>query len=191
MGFGTWMLMGMAALFFDTTGALINLIPGVGQVLEEFNDAFADMVFWLWFKMKGGTYSKTTLFGTFIVKFIPFLDILPEYTLMIILLYFQAKAKKVVAKVPSGTLAVSTLESKAQMARANQERIKNELRQTSTPSQTSRPMKNFNSGERRPIDRKQNQNLQASPGKVLEMTKKDIEEREKTIKEREKQRLAS
>jgi hypothetical protein len=89
----TWLLLAMTGLFFDTTGAILNLIPGAGQFLDEGNDLVADGVFLLWFKMNGMKYSKTTVFGSFIVKFIPLLNILPEYFLMIILLFLQARAK--------------------------------------------------------------------------------------------------
>ena len=90
---GTWMLMGGVGLFFDTTGALVNLIPVAGQIMDVGNDLFADATFLLWFTMKGMRYSKSTAFGTFILKFVPILNILPEYTLMIVLLYLQSKKK--------------------------------------------------------------------------------------------------
>lgn len=98
----TWFLMAMTGLFFDTTGALLNLIPVAGQVLDEGNDLVADGIFLLWFKMNGMKYSKTTVFGSFIVKFVPLLNILPEYFLMIILLYLQARAKTPPPQPPVG-----------------------------------------------------------------------------------------
>jgi hypothetical protein len=88
---GTWWLMGLVAIFFDTTGAGANLIfPVVGQIL---NDLVADGAFWLWFKMMGMKYSKVTVWSSFAAKFIPILDLFPEYSLMVLLLYVQSKAK--------------------------------------------------------------------------------------------------
>jgi len=91
---GTWWLMGLVALFFDGVGAGVNLIPIAGQILDMMNDLIADFTFWLWFKMKGAKYSKVTMFGAFIVKFIPIVNILPEYSGMIVIMYMQSRAAK-------------------------------------------------------------------------------------------------
>jgi hypothetical protein len=105
--FGTWLLWGGTALFFDTTGAIAGsfdfILPSVGTFLEFLNDAFADATFLLWFRLKGHKYSKRTVLGTFIIKFIPLLSLLPEYTLMIVLLYGQEKAKKAMPLLEKAT----------------------------------------------------------------------------------------
>lgn len=123
IGTSTWMLLGGTALFFDTTGALVNIIPIAGVVFEELNDLFADMTFWLWFTLLGTKYSKTTLFGSFALKFIPGINLLPEYTIAMVMLYMQSKSKKVIAKVPGGNLAMKRIDSKNQQARTYQARV--------------------------------------------------------------------
>jgi hypothetical protein len=166
---GTWFLMGGVALFFDTTGALINLIPVAGQILEEGNDLFADATFWLWFTIKGSKYSKKTMFGTFILKFVPFLNMLPEYTLMIIMMYIQSKGKKVTAKIPGGKKTVSALEHGAEMARENQERIKKELGQSS--SKTHQPLQNISNTQNNP--NKQVLQKMSGPSQIIEMERQN------------------
>ncbi len=109
LSIGNWMLKGSVALFFDTTGALINLLPVAGQILEEFNDLFADGVFLLWFTLDGVKYSKNTMFGSFVLKFIPILNMLPEYTLMIIIMYMKSKKDAAVRKTVGGGSIARTI----------------------------------------------------------------------------------
>jgi hypothetical protein len=103
---GTWMLMIGTALFFDACEALISLVPILGEIVSVLIDMLAFGTFWLWFKMHGASYSKKTFLGGFIVGFIPIINMLPECTLTIVMLYFDAKAKKAIAIVPGGQLAV-------------------------------------------------------------------------------------
>ncbi len=105
MGVGTWMFCIGIALFFDALEALISLIPVAGEIIAMGIDGVAFATFWLIFKMNNETYSKKTFIGGFVVGFIPIVNMLPECTLTIIMLYINSKAQKVVAKVPGGQLA--------------------------------------------------------------------------------------
>lgn len=104
----TWMLMIGVALFFDTSEALISLVPILGEILSVLLDIFVFATFWLWFKIKGEKYSRSTMIGGFIIGLVPIINILPEATLTIVLLYFSAKAKKAANVVPGGNAFLKT-----------------------------------------------------------------------------------
>lgn len=103
ISFGTWMVLIGVALFFDTLEALISLIPIAGEIIAIGINGFAFAIFWLIFKMNGETYSKKTVLTGFIIGFIPFVNMLPECTLTIVKLYFDAKMKKKVLAAGSVT----------------------------------------------------------------------------------------
>lgn len=170
---GTWIIIIITALFFDTTGALFNLIPVAGQVIAIGNDMFADATFWLWFKLKGANYSKTTLFGTMVLKFIPFLDVLPEYTLAMLLLYFQAKKNAVVAQVPGADL----IAQKKQLAMLAQQRSQGATnQQNKDTTQYNRPQtKNIPNTQSKPSE-KEHETAHTGPAEVVEMQKRKTPE---------------
>ncbi len=96
-----WIFLICVALFFDVLEAVfVETIIG-GTLI----DIFAFATFALIFKMNGEKYSKKTFFGGFIIGFIPILNMLPECTASIVMLYLDAKAKNALAKVPGGQLA--------------------------------------------------------------------------------------
>lgn len=109
IGTGTWMILIGLALFFDVLEAAVGWIPAVGQILSTFIDMFAFATFWLIFQLNGETYSKKTILVGFLIGFIPIINMLPECTATIVKLYFDAKAKKMVAKAGSVTKVAETV----------------------------------------------------------------------------------
>lgn len=96
---GKWWIKIGVAIFFDVVKWLLLLIPVIGEILGEFADIIFFCTFWLWFKMDGASYSKNTLIAGAVIGAIPILgELIPEWTLAILRLYFDAKAQKVLAK---------------------------------------------------------------------------------------------
>ncbi len=107
---GNWFIKIGVAIFFDVVKWVLLLIPVAGEIIGELADFVFLATFWLWFKIEGHSYSKSNLVGAAIVGAIPVIgEIIPEWTLSIIMLYVQAKAQKVAAKVPGGQMAEKTL----------------------------------------------------------------------------------
>jgi hypothetical protein len=105
----TKMLMLGVAMFFDASQFVINFLPVLGQVLSIFIGIFAQMTFWLWFKIKGVSYNSSkrlAAFATgFIVGLVPILDALPELTLEVAMILGTLEAeKKIATKVPGGAM---------------------------------------------------------------------------------------
>lgn len=120
---GTWMILVGIAVFFDVLEAGISLIPFLGEIIAEGIDVFAFATFWLIFKTHGEKYSKGTMLTGAIIGFIPIINMLPECTVTIVKLYFDAKKKNTLAKM-SGANNVTRMTPKD--ARAT-ERDTNEL----------------------------------------------------------------
>lgn len=85
------------AIFFDGLQAAIQTIPILGQILSGFVAIFAFLTFWLWFKLHGvklATGKRAASMGLgFIFELIPFLNILPAWTLAVTLTAFDTKVK--------------------------------------------------------------------------------------------------
>lgn len=111
IGKGTWMILIGTAIFFDVIEALISLIPILGEIIAMAIDALAFATFWLIFKMNDHEYSRRAFLGGFIVGFIPIINMLPECTLSIVMLYFDAKARNALAKVPGGGMVETAIAS--------------------------------------------------------------------------------
>ncbi len=102
-------LMLVVAVFFDVVKFGINFIPILGQVLAILVGIFAQMTFWLWFKMKGVSYNSAKrlipVISATLIGFVPFLDMIPDLTLEMIFVLGTLKAEEVLEKVPGGQTA--------------------------------------------------------------------------------------
>ncbi len=102
-------LMLVVAIFFDVVKFGINFIPVLGQVLSVFVGIFAQMTFWLWFKMKGVSYNSSKrlipVISATLIGFIPFLDMIPDLTFEMLFVLGTLKAEEVLEKVPGGKMA--------------------------------------------------------------------------------------
>lgn len=88
-----WLMLGFA-IFLDTLGILIQLIPAAGQILATCIGIFGQLLFWFWFTINGVTFNtKKALrfFGTNILELIPFINALPALTTSVILTLHQVK----------------------------------------------------------------------------------------------------
>lgn len=100
------------AIFFDSIQALINLIPGEGQVLSIITSFIAYMTFYLMFKLNGLKFydRKSIVFP--IIEAIPVINILPSFTAMTVRRIATIKAEEVVNKVPMANTAINKVNSK-------------------------------------------------------------------------------
>lgn len=98
------------ALFFDTLIALIDLFDlftfGLASILlGSLFDFFALMTFTFWFKIKGASFGArrtTSIVAGFVTKFIPFVDMLPDWTIAIFFSFMQENINAVSATLPAG-----------------------------------------------------------------------------------------
>ena len=94
-----------AALLFDSTQALVNLAPYVGQVLSSGIDLLALMFFSLWFVLKGQKLLTARhlrrLGGGFLIEIVPLINILPAWSFMIALYALDNKVKELKPSAPT------------------------------------------------------------------------------------------
>lgn len=94
--------LGAVALFFDIIGGLISLIdfliPPVGEIINAITTfPLATFTLYLLYKRRGIEFkdTKTLLrfWGSLVIGFIPYLAILPEYLLNVVLVTIATKAE--------------------------------------------------------------------------------------------------
>lgn len=98
----TIFLMLFTSLFFDGFQALIGWIPYIGNVIAGLIGFFAFMTFWLWLHMKGIKMMTPKRFGTLglggVIEMIPFVNILPAWTMVIAYIIGTTKIKEIVGE---------------------------------------------------------------------------------------------
>lgn len=103
-------LMISVAFFYDLVQALFDLlhfIPVVGNVIATIVTALLSVVAWLtfyvWFKMHGVHFHTAkraiTMGAGFLIELIPILNILPVWTLAVVLIFLTARMPKIVQTV--------------------------------------------------------------------------------------------
>lgn len=103
----TAILMIWLALFYDGTQFLLNFIPVIGNMLSSLLiGLWAWLSFYIWFKIKGVSFSKPTrsitLFGAGITEMVPILNALPAWTLAVLILIATTKAEDSIGiKIPT------------------------------------------------------------------------------------------
>lgn len=101
---GTFALMFGTALFFDSLGVLINIIPVIGGFVESITITPTFLfLFWIWCSMKGIRLMKGFR-GAFtaamaVVGFLPILNALPTRSAEVIMLKVSMAAEKEVKKI--------------------------------------------------------------------------------------------
>lgn len=101
----TIFLMIFVALCADGAQALIGWIPAFGNILADFFSILVFMTFFLWFKMHGISMMtpkrlKALAIGG-IVELVPFLNILPAWTGVVVYLIGTTKIKEIASKHPA------------------------------------------------------------------------------------------
>ncbi len=87
-----WML--IVAIIADVISIAITLIIGVGQILNPIFSFVVALTFWLWLAFKGLGFQGAFGGGaSMVVETIPFLQILPPFTLMVVSIYARTKVK--------------------------------------------------------------------------------------------------
>lgn len=99
----TFGLMLAVAILFDLASFLINLIPFVGGAVSSITiTPLATLTFFLWFKMHGVSYNKTSRWATAIItpiiEFIPVLNAFPTWILEVIIITVSVNAEETVEK---------------------------------------------------------------------------------------------
>ena len=120
-GVTTVYLMIGTAIFFDVLIAIVDLLDlvtfGLASILfGSIFDMLAGMTFWLWFKVKGAKFGKRrslSLLGGFVAKFIPIIDLFPDWTIAILLSFFEESLENIVAGVPGAGIAIKALDGKS------------------------------------------------------------------------------
>lgn len=115
------------AVFFDGIQFLLNLIPLIGTASAEVLGIIAWLIFYIWFKMKGVSFSDTKksaalLLGG-IVELMPVLSALPAWTLSTVLIIALTRAEDMVA-IKKGVFSKEKVKKQvlAQKARQRAER---------------------------------------------------------------------
>lgn len=84
-----FLMMLTVAIISDITLALIALVPYVGWIINGLLSLFVFLTFFTWFKMKGITYTSArkmaALPAGFLIELIPIVNILPGWTVAVIL----------------------------------------------------------------------------------------------------------
>ncbi len=117
----TAVLMIGTALFFDLIQALIGWIPLVGNILADLFSIIIFFTFLVWFWMNG--IKMTTprrlfaLLGGGLAEMVPFLNILPAWTGVVIYLIGTTKIKELVEKHP--TLAKGAIRAGERIKKMN------------------------------------------------------------------------
>jgi hypothetical protein len=98
----TIFLLFFTSLFFDGFQALIGWIPYIGNVVAGLIGFFAFMTFWLWLHMKGIKMMTPKRFGALglggVIEMIPFVNILPAWTMVIAYIIGTTKIKEIVGE---------------------------------------------------------------------------------------------
>jgi len=109
----TTILMIGTALFFDFFQAVVGWIPAVGNILAAIISIFAFMTFFLWFYMNGirmiSPKRLTGMIGGGVIELVPYLNILPAWTMVVVYLIGTTKIKEMAAKHP--TLAAGAVKA--------------------------------------------------------------------------------
>lgn len=113
LSFGTIFLMIGTAMFFDVFQAISGFIVFDFGLIGNMITFFAFMTFWFWFWTKGIKFNRPsralTFGGATIIEFIPWVNMLPAWTLAVVIIIGTTKAKKVAGIIPGADKAVGAL----------------------------------------------------------------------------------
>lgn len=111
--FETFIAMLVVAILFDVVqdalGSIDFVLPGLGWLIDCMISIFAWLTFYVWTSMKGWGLSDTLKqmlvnWGLPVIEFIPLLNLLPAWTLKIVLTYSFLKAEDILYNATKGKL---------------------------------------------------------------------------------------
>ncbi len=122
----TAFLMIFTVLTMEGIQAMIGWIPFLGNILADGISFFIFLTFFIWFKMHGISMIKpkimTALIGGGLVEMLPFINIFPVWTGIVIYLIGTTKVKELFDKNPKkAKLAIDMAEKINQMNRKREE----------------------------------------------------------------------
>lgn len=104
----TIVFMIVVALFFDVLQWFLTFV-----FMGWLASIFAFLTFYVWFKLYGISFmtpKRAMAMGAgFIIELIPILNILPGWTVVVIYLTLEEKARNVVSKVPGGQIVANAI----------------------------------------------------------------------------------
>ena len=90
----TLILMLIAALCADVLSFILSIIPIIGQVANPIIMFIFALSFWLWLAIKGLGWQGIVGGGSsMIIEVIPLLQMLPSFTLMVVVFYIKYKIR--------------------------------------------------------------------------------------------------
>lgn len=93
------------ALLFDAAQAIIGWIPIFGNILSDFFSVAVFLIFFLWFKMYGISMLTPkrlrALAAGGVIEMIPYLNILPAWTGVVVYLIGTTKIQEIASKHPT------------------------------------------------------------------------------------------
>ncbi len=113
---GTVFLMIFVALFCDALQAIIGWIPVVGNIFADILSIFIFMTFLLWFYMNGIKMMTPKRFGSLtgggVIEMIPYINILPAWTMVVVYLIGTTKIEELAAEHPGLASAAVSIGNK-------------------------------------------------------------------------------
>lgn len=102
----TFIFMLIVAASADLVSFLISIIPIAGQILNPIFSFVVALTLWLWLAIKGLGFRGAFGGGaSMVIEVIPILQILPPFTLMVVVIYIKSKVP--LKKLASGKVAGS------------------------------------------------------------------------------------
>jgi hypothetical protein len=103
----TFVLMLATAIFYDVLQVYLSLIPFVGWILSAIVGLFAWLTFYVWTSLKGWGLSDTVKqvivnWAIPFIEIVPLLNLLPTWTLKVVISYFFLKSEDLLYNVTGG-----------------------------------------------------------------------------------------
>lgn len=93
-----------AALLFDAAQALVGWVPFIGNAAADVMSLFIFVTFFIWFRMNGINMITPKRLGSLVggglIEMVPYLNILPAWTCVVIYLIGTTKIQEVAEKNP-------------------------------------------------------------------------------------------
>jgi hypothetical protein len=112
----TSLIMVFTALLFDICQAIVGWIPVVGNIFASVVSLFVFMTFLFWFHMYGIKMMSLKRFGSLglggVIEMIPYVNILPAWTMVVMYLIGTTKLKDIASTNPIMSKASSVVGGK-------------------------------------------------------------------------------